>query len=256
MYVGFVESEPGVKVRFVLMPGGGSPVFVVHGLGESLEGWVWLGRLLAEKGFDVVLVDLRGHGSSSRSLPKPPSLDDYARDILAVADELGYSEGVGGVGFSLGGYSLLKAEDLRPGFLTRLALISSAHRVGDREGIVERARLAREGRLGELALRIARALSIPLSRAEAIARSLDPSIYAPTAESLALEDLSTPLARVASRGGVVVVAGERDGLLGAKVLEEAKGLGARVIVVEGASHFLEGRGRLVVAREVLRLLSG
>ncbi len=249
MHVGYVEVDRGVRVRYALLPGGGRPVFIVHGLGGGMGEWLWLARDLASRGFEAVLVELRGHGGSSRSLPRPPSLADYARDVIAVADELGYPRGVAGVGFSLGGYALLKAEDLRPGFLERVVLVSSAHRAGDREGMLERARLAKEGRLGELAERIAGALGVGLEAARSIVSRLDPELYASTVESLASEDLSRSLMRVASRGAAYIVAGSRDALLGGEVLSEALGLGARVIVVEGAGHFLavEARGRLLSA---------
>ncbi|MCA9626133.1 MAG: alpha/beta hydrolase [Myxococcales bacterium] len=88
----------------------GEPVLLLHGLGSNRLGFDWPGRSfaawLAERGYDVFLPELRGHGASER----PSSgwtLDDYlAHDLPAVLDAItemtGYSQ-THWVGHSMGG---------------------------------------------------------------------------------------------------------------------------------------------------------
>lgn len=86
--------------------GSGRPVVLVHGfVSTAYVNWIRYGHaaLLAERGFRVVMPDLRGHGDSMRS--HDPA--DYPRDVLAddgfaLLDHLGLDDG----GYDLGGYSL------------------------------------------------------------------------------------------------------------------------------------------------------
>lgn len=53
---------------------GGVPVLLVHGIGHRGEAWGQVPRLLADRGRDVVVVDLPGHGRS----PGPRRPDGYS----------------------------------------------------------------------------------------------------------------------------------------------------------------------------------
>ena len=93
--------------------GQGEPLVVLHGLTRSLEDMKEAGYTeTLKQDFQVVLVDLRGHGKSD----KPHSPEEYTTgriigDILAVQDDLGfaathilgYSYG-GGIAFECAGY--------------------------------------------------------------------------------------------------------------------------------------------------------
>jgi len=79
--------------------GSGFPVVLLHGFTSSGPMWVHSGlaSALADRGFRVLLPDLRGHGASEAGRCPPDILVD---DGLAFADQLGLDR------YSLGGYSL------------------------------------------------------------------------------------------------------------------------------------------------------
>ncbi len=84
--------------------GEGSPLVLLHGYFSTAEvNWVRFGhaQALAERGYRVVMPDLRAHGDSAR--PHDPAAyppDVLADDGLALVEHLGLTE------YDLGGYSL------------------------------------------------------------------------------------------------------------------------------------------------------
>jgi pimeloyl-ACP methyl ester carboxylesterase len=84
--------------------GEGRPVVLIHGFFSDAEtNWIRYGhaKLIAAKGFRVIMPDLRGHGSSAR--PHDPAAyppDALAQDGHALIAHLGLTD------FDLGGYSL------------------------------------------------------------------------------------------------------------------------------------------------------
>jgi 3-oxoadipate enol-lactonase len=127
--------------------GSGEPVVLVHGVGANLRGWDPIAKRLA-RAFQVIRLDLRGHGRSGR-LSGATSLGDMASDVIAVMDGYGI-ERADLAGFSLGGLiaQLLAVE--HPGRFRRLALISAVagrteeerERVRERASVVEREGIA------------------------------------------------------------------------------------------------------------------
>jgi pimeloyl-ACP methyl ester carboxylesterase len=90
---------------------------LVHGVTSSSRTWWRAGLALAERGFRVVAVDLRGHGASPRAVAGL-SVADLAADVAGT---------VGGpvellVGHSLGALVALELVGVRPGFARRLVL--------------------------------------------------------------------------------------------------------------------------------------
>ena len=69
--------RPGVAIAYE-RTGAGSPLVLVHGITESRHSWDPLVPRLAER-FDVVAVDLRGHGGSVKAAPF---------DVGTLADDL------------------------------------------------------------------------------------------------------------------------------------------------------------------------
>ena len=72
----------------------------------------------------ILAMDLRGHGDSD----KPTGADHYAwecfgKDVLAVADALGFKQGTLAVGHSGGGVAVTLAQLSRPGLFRKLMLI-------------------------------------------------------------------------------------------------------------------------------------
>ncbi|POX45456.1 alpha/beta hydrolase [Streptomyces sp. Ru71] len=102
---------------------------LVHGIMSDARTWHRVGPLLADRGYRVIAVDLRGHGSSPRAAAYSPELfaDDLV-DTLPAGAELA-------IGHSLGGLSLLLAVDrLRP---SRAVYADPAWSTADPEAAVD-----------------------------------------------------------------------------------------------------------------------
>lgn len=86
-------ERPGVRLFFDDTGGDGHPVITTHGFIENGSYWGRTGVSagLAEAGFRVVDLDMRGHGRSVGSVPAPDySEQSVIADIGALADALGF----------------------------------------------------------------------------------------------------------------------------------------------------------------------
>jgi pimeloyl-ACP methyl ester carboxylesterase len=81
---------------------GRPPALLLHSLAAHSHWWDWSAPLLAER-FSVAALDLRGHGGSAWADPPAYRAADYAADIVAVLDALGWRRPLV-IGHSLGGY--------------------------------------------------------------------------------------------------------------------------------------------------------
>jgi pimeloyl-ACP methyl ester carboxylesterase len=100
----------------------GHPLLFVHGFTDSAASWVPLVPHLAHR-YRMILVDLRGHGGSSRP-ESGYARRDLAMDLVLLLDALGLAR-VDVIGHSLGS---LVAQDLAedwPARVRRVVLISS-----------------------------------------------------------------------------------------------------------------------------------
>jgi pimeloyl-ACP methyl ester carboxylesterase len=102
---------------------------LVHGVTSSSRTWWRVGPALAERGFRVLAVDLRGHGASPRPVAGLAAADLAADVAETVADAAGESApGPAApavdllVGHSLGALVALELVTARPGFARRLLL--------------------------------------------------------------------------------------------------------------------------------------
>lgn len=97
------ESFDGTRIAWREM-GEGRPAILIHGYFSNAEiNWIKYGHAakLAERGFRVIMPDLRGHGASDRPhdiAAYPP--DALMRDGMALVAHLGLTD------YDLGGYSL------------------------------------------------------------------------------------------------------------------------------------------------------
>lgn len=99
----FFDSFDGARIAYREM-GAGRPVVLIHGYFSNAQtNWIRYGHAaaVAEKGFRVIMPDLRGHGDSAR----PHDAASYPPDVLmhdgfALIEHLGLSD------YDLGGYSL------------------------------------------------------------------------------------------------------------------------------------------------------
>ncbi|WP_457590694.1 alpha/beta hydrolase [Geoglobus sp.] len=93
------ESGDGLEVpAFHIVNGSDTACLVVHGYSSSKSEWLGFGYEIAEKGVDVLVIDLRGHGDN------PNPLDENAiADVEGVLRGIRESyERVVAVGHSLG----------------------------------------------------------------------------------------------------------------------------------------------------------
>jgi pimeloyl-ACP methyl ester carboxylesterase len=102
---------------------------LVHGVTSSSRTWWRVGPALAERGFRVLAVDLRGHGASPRPVAGLAAADLAADVAETVADAAGASGPDPApppvallVGHSLGALVALELVAARPGFARRLLL--------------------------------------------------------------------------------------------------------------------------------------
>ena len=95
--------------------GGEQRVLLLHGVTSNAAGWWKLGSDLAERGWNVTAVDLRGHGRSPGG--GDYELMSYASDVLALG--IGWDAVLG---HSLGGAVAVLASSMEERFARRLVL--------------------------------------------------------------------------------------------------------------------------------------
>lgn len=96
----FIEVEKGVKVH-VTDIGDGSPIVLIHGWPLSDAMYEYQYQYLANKGFRVIGITLRGFGESDRPYGKY-NFDVFSDDIKIVLEKLKIKDATLG-GFSMGG---------------------------------------------------------------------------------------------------------------------------------------------------------
>jgi lipase len=101
-------------------PVGGPAVVCVHGIGQHGGIFAGLAERLAQDGFRVVALDLRGHGESDREPPWDSGT--HVADLLETADALGIERATW-IGHSFGGRLLATLADRAPQRVERLVLL-------------------------------------------------------------------------------------------------------------------------------------
>uniref|UniRef100_A0AAU2K002 Alpha/beta hydrolase n=1 Tax=Streptomyces sp. NBC_00049 TaxID=2903617 RepID=A0AAU2K002_9ACTN len=74
---------------------------LVHGMMADHRTWRRLGPALADRGYRVIAVDLRGHGASGRGAYGPELFADDLVETLPVGAELALGHSLGGLALSL-----------------------------------------------------------------------------------------------------------------------------------------------------------
>jgi pimeloyl-ACP methyl ester carboxylesterase len=115
-----VTAHDGARLVCWDFAGQGKPLLMVHGTGLHGRCWAPVAAPLSAAGFRPLALDMRGHGSSSRSPEGGYSWDLFALDVLDTLAQLGLSDGVAAVGHSAGGAALLLAEESNPGTFSRI----------------------------------------------------------------------------------------------------------------------------------------
>lgn len=113
------EGEPALAVERVHLAGGPTrePVVLVHGLAQNRFTWRVSERSfqarLAEEGFDVWNLELRGHGlSRAWGAGNARAFDEYVRDVVRCAQATGAAPFL--VGHSLGNAACVAAATQTP----------------------------------------------------------------------------------------------------------------------------------------------
>jgi non-heme chloroperoxidase len=115
-------------------PADGPPVLLLHGGGQTRHAWGTTAQVLADGGWRVVSLDLRGHGDSAWDDEGDYTLDAFAGDVRIVARAMTEPGGPAPVlvGASLGGISTLIAQGEDDGagpVASAVVLVDVAHRI-------------------------------------------------------------------------------------------------------------------------------
>src|SRR5579875_1916124 len=93
-----------------------------HGGGQTRRSWGRAAAAVAERGWQAVTVDLRGHGESDWSEAADYRLASFAGDVHAVLGQLPPRPVL--VGASLGGFTtMLLAGEVSPGIASAVVLV-------------------------------------------------------------------------------------------------------------------------------------
>lgn len=235
----------------------GRPIIFLNSLGTDLR--MWDGLIAPLSAHRLVRLDNRGHGLSARS-PQTPTIDDLAKDALALADHLEIEKAVF-VGCSLGGLIAQEIARIAPERVEGLVLSNTAGRIGAREGWETRIAQVRESGLAAMTDAILERWFGPEFRAHPdcaiwateVARC-DREGYIGGCEVLAATDLEADLPRIAAP--TLVIAGRHDG---ATPPEQVLGMaaripGARTEMIETAGHLPAIETPDLVARHITDFL--
>jgi len=102
--------------------GDGPPLLLIHGLGSSSRDWEKQIEPFA-KDFQVIMLDLRGHGQSGKP-PGPYNIRMFAEDTVALIRELNIAP-LHVVGISMGGMVAFELAVNFPKLLRSMAVINS-----------------------------------------------------------------------------------------------------------------------------------
>src|SRR3954468_9583122 len=116
-------GEATIRVRH---GGDGPPLVLLHGHPRTGATWHRVAPLLVERGFTVIVPDLRGYGRSSAPPPRPDhsqaSKRAMAGDILALMNALGHDR-FDLVGHDRGSYAAFRLAMDHPDAVRRVALL-------------------------------------------------------------------------------------------------------------------------------------
>lgn len=116
-----VPTAAGVEIRGYDTGGNGPAVVILHGLAGSAREFFPTAAALPE--FRNVLLDLRGHGGSTR-LPRDVSREAYVADVVRVIEET-VGRPVVLVGQSMGGHTAMLTAAARPDLVAKLVLVEA-----------------------------------------------------------------------------------------------------------------------------------
>jgi len=102
--------------------GKGQPILLIHGLGSGARDWEMQVPLLSQY-FQVVTVDVRGHGQSDKP-PGPYSIPLFAADTIELIRSLDIAP-VHVIGISMGGMIAFQVAVDAPEMVKSLVIVNS-----------------------------------------------------------------------------------------------------------------------------------
>lgn len=130
-------------------PRPGAPALLLMGsLGTSLEMWDDQFEALSER-YELIRYDKRGHGKSTLGAKSELTIDDLARDAIAVLDACGIAR-AHLCGLSIGGMTAMRIATLWPDRVLKVALCNTAPYMPPRETWEARIATAKEKGLAPL----------------------------------------------------------------------------------------------------------
>lgn len=229
-------------------PGDADVLVLSNPIGASLEVWEptlpWFARR-----YRVVRYDHPGHADTVEAL---------ADGLLSLLDELDLAS-VSICGLSIGGAVAMSIGANAPDRVDRLVLACTSARFGPPEGWLERAALVREqGTAAVAEASLGRWFTEGFTQTEPYRRMLratPPEMYARACEALARWDCRAGLGDI-SRPTLVIAAAEDPSTPPEHGALIAEGIpGARLVVLDGASHFAHVERPDVFAQAVLEHLA-
>lgn len=211
----FIASDDA-RLRYDHTPRQGAPALLfINSLGASLE--MWDGQVAAfNDRFECVRYDARGHGESSTGTRTELTLDQLARDALAVLDACGIAR-AHICGLSLGGMTAMQIAHQWPDRVLKLVLCNTSAHMPPRENWQTRIDAVRanglsatvEGTL-ERWLTPAFRQSQPdvVDRVRQMILKANPAGYAACATAIRDMDLRDALSSIRAR--TLVIAGAQD----------------------------------------------
>ena len=223
----------------------GEPVdtmIALPGSGGDYQRYKRIGPRLAEAGYKVVAMNQRGIAGSTGKL-EDLTLSDYARDVIAVADELGLEQ-FHMMGWAFGNRISRMAATEYPGRIKSVILIAAGGLVPALTVQGELGRLLGEPGLpqGEKIALARRTLFSPLTDASLVRDYVDTLTYWPEGRRAQQQaNRNTPL-EIWSAGGsapLLMVMGEDDltaPVENGYIMQERHGERMQLVVIPGAGH--------------------
>jgi pimeloyl-ACP methyl ester carboxylesterase len=116
-------SADGTRIHWEVEGSGEVPVILLHGLGDSVEGWAAQRPALSEQ-CRLLLVDVRGHGDSALPADDDYSIAAMAADVRAAADAAGFDR-AHVVGISMGGGVAIELAVQAPELVASLVIVNA-----------------------------------------------------------------------------------------------------------------------------------
>ena len=255
-----VLVQHGRELAYREITGTGIPIMLIHGIGSSSITWGDIPDRLAATGAHVIVVDLPGHGQSSKQ-PGDYSLGALASALRDLIDHLGIAR-VHLVGHSLGGGVALQFSYQFPERVRSIVLVASGGLgveafTGLRAAALPGSELAIRWAINDHTLAAASWVGRQLNRVGLAPHALSPGALE-TASWLADEDrrtafLSTLRSVVNVKGqrvsaleklhllngsSVLIIWGDSDPMIPMEHGVNAHGLlpGSRLVIFPGATH--------------------